>query len=72
MEDSKLSEDIVESRLEGNTLRVYWHLLRAPNGVAGVRETQRSLGFSSPALAVYHLESWQNWDWFRRFGMSTV
>ena len=56
MKDSKLSEDVVESRLEGNTLRVYWHLLRAPNGVAGVRETQRSLGFSSPALAVYHLE----------------
>jgi len=56
LEDTELDEDNVASNLKGNTLRVYWHLLRSSNGVVRVRETQRALGFSSPALAVYHLE----------------
>jgi hypothetical protein len=51
-----MSEEKIESALKGNTLRVYWFLLRSPNGVVGARETQRALKFSSPALAVYHLE----------------
>jgi len=55
-ESPQVDEDKIESELKGNTLRVYWHLLRSPKGVVGVRETQKSLGFSSPALAVYHLE----------------
>lgn len=42
--------------MKGNTLRVYWVLLSKPEGAAGVREVQRALKFSSPALAVYHLE----------------
>jgi hypothetical protein len=50
-----MSEEEIESVLKGNTLRVYWFLLSKPGGVAGVREVQRALGFSSPALAVYHL-----------------
>ena len=48
--------DEIASVLTGNTLRVYWFLLKASNGVVGARETQRALGFSSPALAVYHLD----------------
>ncbi len=56
MEDTGQDEDNVASNLKGNTLRVYWHLLRSSNGVVKVRETQRELGFSSPALAVYHLD----------------
>jgi len=56
LETSKITEERVASELRGNTLRVYWHLLRSPSGTIGVRETQRALGFSSPALAVYHLE----------------
>ena len=52
----QVDEDKIASELKSNTLRVYWHLLRSPNGVVGVGETQKSLGFSSPALAVYHLE----------------
>jgi hypothetical protein len=51
-----MSDDEVASVLKGNTLRVYWFLLRSSNGVVGARETQRSLGFSSPALSVYHLD----------------
>jgi hypothetical protein len=43
------------SELKGNTLRVYWHLLRI-NDSTGPREIQRKLNFSSPALAAYHLE----------------
>jgi predicted DNA-binding transcriptional regulator len=51
-----LSEDKIESTLKGNTLRVYWFLLGNSDGLAGVREVQRALRFSSPALAEYHLE----------------
>ena len=54
--DRVMSEEKIESILKGNTLRVYWFLLRASNGVVGARETQRALSFSSPALAVYHLD----------------
>ncbi len=50
-----MDEEKVESELKGNTLRVYWTLLRSENGVVGVREVQRSLGFSSPNLSLYHL-----------------
>lgn len=31
-------------------------MLQSPSETVGVRETQRELGFSSPALAVYHLD----------------
>lgn len=48
------------SELKGNTLRVYWALLGSENGVMGVRELQRKLGFSSPALASYHLKKLQD------------
>jgi hypothetical protein len=51
-----MSEEKIESVLKGNTLRVYWFLLHSPTGTVGARETQRGLKFSSPALAVYHLE----------------
>lgn len=50
-----MENDKIESELKGNTLRVYWTLLKSQTGTAGVREVQRSLGFSSPALASYHL-----------------
>ncbi len=53
---SELDEKSIASKLKGNTLRVYWRLLRSSSGLVRVRETQRSLGFSSPALASYHLE----------------
>jgi hypothetical protein len=48
-------EEKIESELKGNTLRVYWMLLQSQNASIGVREVQRHLGFSSPALASYHL-----------------
>ena len=51
-----LSEENIENVLKGNTLRVYWFLLQSPTGIVGARETQRALKFSSPALAVYHLD----------------
>ena len=51
----ELNDEKVASELKGNTLRVYWQLLRSSRGAVGVREVQRSLGFSSPALAAYHL-----------------
>lgn len=51
-----MDEERVASELKGNTLRVYWHLLQCPNSPVGPRDVQRKLGFSSPALAAYHLE----------------
>ena len=48
-------EEKVESELKGNTLRVYWMLLKSQSGNTGVREFQRQLRFSGPALASCHL-----------------
>ncbi len=42
--------------LKGKTLLVYWYLIQQPSHTVGVREVQRSLGFSSPSIAVHHLE----------------
>ena len=52
---SGIDEKEIVSKLKGNTLRVYWGLLSSEDGVVGVRELQRDLGFSSSALAAYHL-----------------
>ena len=47
---------VLESELKGKTLLVYWYLLQEPTHMVGIREVQRALGFSSPSIAVYHLE----------------
>jgi len=47
---------LIESELKGKTLLVYWYLLKSPDSAVGVREIQRSLGFSSPSVASHHLE----------------
>jgi predicted DNA-binding transcriptional regulator len=51
---SKFRKDI-ESELKGKTLKVYLYLLQKREGV-GPREVQRALNFSSPSLAMHHLE----------------
>ena len=51
-----MNQDEAAELLKGNTLRVYWTLLKSDNGVMGVREIQRALKFSSPTLAAYHLK----------------
>ena len=43
------------SELRGNTLQVYLCIVKNRQTM-GIREIQRKLEFSSPALAVYHLE----------------
>jgi len=50
-----LDNEKLVSQLKGNTLRAYWALLESEKGVIGVRELQRRLHFSSPNLALYHL-----------------
>ena len=55
LEMSSFDDEKVAGELKGNTLRVYWALLNSRDGVVGVRELQRQLDFSSPALAAYHL-----------------
>jgi len=49
-------EEKLAVKLKGNTLRVYWYLLKSGGSSVGVREVQRALGFSSPTLAAYHLD----------------
>lgn len=51
-----LDSAVIESQLKGKTLLVYWHMLRSPDTAFGVREIQRSLGFSSPSVAAHHLD----------------
>ena len=51
-----MTDEKIESVLKGNTLRVYWFLLKTQSSSVGPRETQRAMKFSSPALAVYHLD----------------
>lgn len=53
---SQGDEEKIEAELKGKTLRVYWYLLKSGGSSVGVREVQKSLGFSSPRLAAYHLE----------------
>ena len=54
---TKSSDDRkIVTELRGNTLRAYWALLSAEDKSLGVRALQRKLGFSSPALAAYHLK----------------
>lgn len=56
----ELDSAFLESALKGKTLLVYWYLLQQPTHSAGAREVQRSLGFSSPSIAVHHLEKLQD------------
>lgn len=50
----------LESELKGKTLLVYWYLLQEPTHMVGIREVQRALNFSSPSIAVHHLEKLQD------------
>jgi DNA-binding transcriptional ArsR family regulator len=54
MSDATLAE--IESELKGKTLLVYWFMLKSQSSPVGVREIQRSLGFSSPSVAAHHLD----------------
>ena len=56
MEASSMDEDQIASQLKGNALRVYWLLLQSSKNPVGPRNIQRKLRFSSPSLAVYHLD----------------
>ena len=62
MSESQHGPDLafLESELKGKTLLVYWYLLQQPTHTVGVREVQRSLNFSSPSIAVHHLQKLEN------------
>jgi len=59
---------VLESKLKGKTLLVYWYLLQQPTHTVGVREVQRGLGFSSPSIAMHHLEKLQDLGLIRKKG----
>lgn len=52
----ELDPAVLESMLKGKTLLVYWYLIQQSTHTVGIREVQRALGFSSPSIAVHHLE----------------
>ena len=54
MPSKPFDEERILADLYGNTLLVYWYMLKKQNPV-GVREVQRALGFSSSSTASYHL-----------------
>jgi DNA-binding transcriptional ArsR family regulator len=56
----------IESALKGKTLIVYWYMLQQPTHTVGAREIQRALGFSSPSIAVHHLEKLQDLGLIRK------
>jgi len=58
----------LESELKGKTLLVYWYLLQQPTHTVGVREVQRSLNFSSPSIAVHHLQKLENLGLIKKKG----
>jgi len=53
---SEVDDAKVEAELRGKALRVYWYFIRHSEKPLGVREVQRALGFSSPSVAMHHLE----------------
>ena len=59
---------VLESELKGKTLLVYWYLIQQPTHTVGIREVQRALGFSSPSIAVHHLEKLQDLELIRKKG----
>ena len=59
---SSFDGEKIASEMKGNTLRAYWALLNSKDGLMGVRELQRQLGFSSPALAAYHLNKLEEFE----------
>jgi hypothetical protein len=52
-------EMVIEAELKGKTFLVYMYLLKANKPSVGVREVQRTLGFSSPSVSAYHLNKLQ-------------
>ena len=59
MAEEKIDAQTIERELTGKTLQVYWYLVEKPTRATGPRELQRALNFSSPSIAVHHLEKLQ-------------
>ncbi|MFX0086456.1 MAG: hypothetical protein ACFFAU_12370 [Candidatus Hodarchaeota archaeon] len=51
------SPEKLEKILQGTTLNIYWFLLTHPEGIAGIREIQKTLNLSSPGLVSYHINN---------------
>lgn len=56
-----IDRDEITAKLTGKTLKVYWFLLKNPNGTR-LRDIQRNTRLSTPSLASYHLEKLNNID----------
>ena len=67
-----MNEEYIISNLKGNTLRVYWYLIRSSESSVGPRKIQRKLGFSSPALGFTISINWSGWAWSKRLQASII
>ena len=56
MSSFNIDERKVLAEVTGNTLYVYWYLIKKKRNPSGVREVQKALGFSSSSTADYHLQ----------------
>lgn len=65
---SEYDLDILESEIKGKTLLVYWYLLQQQSHTVGIRQVQRALNFSSPSIAVHHLEKLSNFGLIKKKG----
>ena len=51
-----LEEPQSDEVLEGKALQIYWFLLTHPHGLAGIREIQAALNFSSSGTVAYQVK----------------
>lgn len=49
------SSTTTDPLLQGTTLKIYWYLLTHLQGMAGIREIQKTLELSSPGTVSYHI-----------------
>ena len=52
--DTELDLAKIESRLSGNTLRLYWYMVKVDHPVT-INKAKKELNLSSPGLVAYHL-----------------
>lgn len=51
-----LDEPVQNEALEGKALQIYWYLLTHPQGLAGIREIQTALNFTSSGTVAYQVK----------------
>lgn len=61
VEKANLNVDLLNTKIKGKTLEIYYYMKQV-NSEVGIREITRTFGYSSPALAAYHLNRLVEFD----------